>query len=114
MGIKENLASIKPTVKELRVEGWDFPFYVRILGGEDLWQFANCRNNVDEPNRNVAARALTFMLCEEDGNLVFSPGSEEGLSALGSLDSTKIIDLLNQAMMMNGLNVPAVEEAKKN
>lgn len=114
MGLKEQLEQVGNQVKEVVIDDWGFPVYVKVLGGLELWAFSKSNEGKDEPNKNLAARMATYFLCDEKGELLYPPGDEQAAELLGRKNRLHIERIVKEAMEFNGLTTKAVEDAKKN
>lgn len=95
-------------VSPVEVPEWGGTVYVRVLRGVERDQFEEWVNK--EKDKSVRSRFLVLSLCDEKGDLLFTP---DQVAALGEKSGDVLGRVFDAAWKMNYLSPAAVDELGK-
>lgn len=114
MTTEEILATGSASKREpIEIPEWGGTFYVRQMSVAERGQFV-AQAKANQKAGHPELDALTLMIIclrREDGSAVFN---ESHIQAMSGLSSVLTDNIAKAALKINGLDVPAVENAEKN
>lgn len=100
-------------IEPLDIPEWGGTVHVRALTGtdRDAWEAENTAGKGKVNLVNVRARLAVRVVCDEQGNLLFTPADA---AALGKKSSKALDRIFEKANQLSALRDKDVEEAAKN
>jgi len=113
---EEIIASTDLKSEKVEVPEWDGFVYVRCMTGtvKDNWEnevYSIKGKNVEINKENFRARLLVRVLCDENGNRIFT---DSDMAILGGKSGQILDQLFTVALRINGLSHNDVDELTKN
>ena len=118
MGLRDDILksrTAKPKMEAIQVFG--HPLYVRKIKGAELDQYEGQRLDIRSAKdirinyRNMRARLVVLVLCDENGERIFSDADVE---AVGELPADELDAIYDVGLRLNGMDKDATERLEKN
>lgn len=113
MSIRDQIrAHAKPVVAPLEFNG--LKVFVRALSGAGRATYTKLASNTKNGEVISPQKVVSLGLCEENGDLIYSPENESDLAELADLDGAFLEAVSLKLFEISGLTKGASEEAEKN
>lgn len=103
--------------KEVTVDGWEFPVFVRVISGRERQQLVEKWQQVKEDEakqQDLLPFVCALCLVDADGGRPFDPTDAGDLDLLKSKGARQLEALYHEAMKLNGMEDDSLDEAVAN